>query len=97
MRLVLLVLLIALTGCQRVRDAVRLEPPAAKIIEVPVEVYVPIDKALTKRCPWVKACKPSAGMACAKERADCLRQYEGQFGAIEQMQGKPVPEKVGDK
>lgn len=94
MRLLLIVAMIALAGCVRERQDVRPDPPkAAEVIPVPVEVYVPIDPKMTRRCPWVKACKPSASVACAKERADCLRQYEGQFQTIEKVQGSPVPEK----
>lgn len=93
MRLILIATLVALAGCNRDRAEVRTDPPpqAAEVIPVPVEVYVPIDPELRKRCPWVRTCKPSHGIACAKARADCLIQYENQLDGIDQVQGKPVP------
>ncbi|ELC7363958.1 hypothetical protein FEO92_20160 [Stenotrophomonas maltophilia] len=64
-------------------------PPAA-VIEVPVATYVPIDAKLRKRCKWVKEAAPSAVFEVSNGRKRCLLQYEAQFDAIDQMQGKPA-------
>ena len=62
--------------------------PSLKVVEKPVQVYVAIDKELTKRCPWKRKIKPSESVAGAKERGDCLDQYEAQLGTIERISGK---------
>ncbi|WP_277381609.1 hypothetical protein [Stenotrophomonas maltophilia] len=66
------------------------QPPAA-ILKVPVPTYVPIDVKLRLRCKWVKEAAPSAVFEVSNGRKRCLDQYEAQFDAIEQVQGKPIP------
>jgi len=56
-----------------------------------VATFVPIDAALTKRCSWARAGKPSAVFEVSNGRKRCLDLYEAQFDAIEQVQGKPIP------
>ncbi|MBH1877703.1 hypothetical protein I5W23_04360 [Stenotrophomonas maltophilia] len=67
-------------------------PPPAAVITVPVATYVPIDAQLRKRCKWVKEAPPSAVFDVSNGRKRCLVQYEAQLEAIDQVQGKPVPE-----
>lgn len=81
--------LLVLAGCQSPQH--KASPRAPTVIEVPVATYVPIDSALTRRCQWVKDGQPSAVFTVANGRKRCLLQYEAQFDAIEQVQGKPVP------
>ncbi|CAM0123158.1 conserved exported hypothetical protein [Stenotrophomonas maltophilia] len=66
-------------------------PPPAAILKVPVPTYVPIDAKLRLRCRWVKEAAPSAVFEVSNGRKRCLDQYEAQFDAIEQVQGKPIP------
>lgn len=90
MRILLLSAALMLGGCQSAPS--KPNPPAPDVIEVPVATYVPIDAALTKRCSWIRAGKPSAVFEVSNGRKRCLDQYEAQFDAIEQVQGKPAPE-----
>lgn len=69
-------------------------PPAA-VITVPVATYVPIDVQLRKRCKWVKEAAPSAVFEVSNGRKRCLLQYEAQFDAIDQVQGKPAADGTG--
>jgi len=89
MRMLLIAAVLVLAGCQAAPQ--KRNPPAPAVVEVPVATFVPIDAALTSRCPWQKDDKPSAVFAVANGRKRCLLQYEAQFDAIEQVQGKPVP------
>ena len=73
------------------REGVKSNPPAPKVIEMPVRVYVPIDPKMTKRCDWPKNGKPSQAMDVGNKRKTCLTRYEAQFDTIESVQGKPVP------
>ncbi len=68
-------------------------PSPAAVITVPVATYVPIDAQLRKRCKWVKEALPSAVFDVSNGRKRCLVQYEAQLEAIDQVQGKPVPER----
>jgi len=90
MRILLLSAALMLGGCQSAPS--KPNPPAPDVIEVPVATYVPIDAALTKRCSWIRAGKPSAVFEVSNGRKRCLDQYEAHFDAIEQVQGKPAPE-----
>lgn len=87
--MLLIAAVLVLAGCQSAPQ--KNNPPAAVVMEVPVATFVPIDGALTRRCLWVKDGKPSAVFSVANGRKRCLLQYEAQFDAIEQVQGKPVP------
>ncbi|MCJ8005702.1 hypothetical protein [Staphylococcus aureus] len=89
MRILLIAAVLVLGACQSASP--KPNPPAPAIIKVPVATYVPIDAALTKRCNWVRAGKPSAVFEVSNGRKRCLDQYEAQFDAIEQVEGKPVP------
>ncbi|HDS1580470.1 hypothetical protein [Stenotrophomonas forensis] len=91
MRHALIVVVLVLAGCGTSPAAKN--PPAPAVVSVPVAIYVPIDAALTKRCSWVRAGKPSAVFEVSNGRKRCLDQYEAQFDTIEQVQGKPVPER----
>jgi len=64
--------------------------PAPVVMQVPVATYVPIDAALTKRCSWVRAGKPSEVFDVSNGRKRCLLQYEAQLDGIGQVQGKPA-------
>jgi len=88
-RLILILAALALCGCQASQP--KLNPSAPQVISVPVATFVPIDPALTKRCSWVRAGKPSTVFEVSNGRKRCLDAYEAQFEAIEQVQGKPVP------
>jgi hypothetical protein len=89
MRMLLIVAVLMLGACQSAPP--KPNPPAPDVIEVPVATYVPIDAALTKRCSWVRAGKPSAVFEVSNGRKRCLDQYEAQFDVIEQVQGTPAP------
>ncbi|WP_285317204.1 hypothetical protein [Stenotrophomonas maltophilia group sp. Smal35] len=90
MRFALLLVASMLAACQAAPTKPN-APPAA-VITVPVATYVPIDAQLRKRCKWVKEAAPSAVFDVSNGRKRCLLQYEAQFDAIDQVQGKPVPE-----
>lgn len=86
--LTLLSCLALLTACT---GNVKRVPVPATLIEVPVPVYVPIDKALTKPCTWVRQGKPSQVFEVAEGRKRCLDLYEINLRAIDKVQGLPVP------
>ena len=89
MRVIVVVTAALLAACQAVPT--KLNPPEPALINVPVATYVPIDADLTKRCSWARDGKPSAVFEVSNGRKRCLMQYEAQFDAIGQVQGKPVP------
>ncbi|MFC9424000.1 hypothetical protein ACFTRB_20565 [Bacillus velezensis] len=89
MRFSLLLSVSVLVACQPAPT--KPNPPPAAVITVPVATYVPIDAQLRKRCRWVKEAAPSAVFEVSNGRKRCLDQYEAQFDAIDQVQGKPVP------
>lgn len=91
MRILLIAAVLVLSACQSAPP--KPNPPPPTVIKVPVAIYVPIDAALTKRCSWIRAGKPSAVFEVSNGRKRCLDQYEAQFDTIEQVQGKPVPER----
>ncbi|HDS1307957.1 TPA: hypothetical protein ACOENG_004303 [Stenotrophomonas maltophilia] len=90
MRFALLLAVSLLAACQPAPT--KPNPPPAAVITVPVATYVPIDGQLRKRCKWVKEAAPSAVFEVSNGRKRCLLQYEAQLEAIDQVQGKPVPE-----
>ena len=90
MKLWFLCAVLLLTGCSAAPAEKNPLPPA--VITVPVATYVPIDPQLRKRCKWVREAPPSAVFDVSNGRKRCLLQYEAQFDAIDQVQGKPVPE-----
>ncbi|WP_164242341.1 hypothetical protein ACL5HQ_13750 [Stenotrophomonas maltophilia] len=90
MRFALLLVVSLLAACQAAPT--KPNPPPAAVITVPVATYVPIDAQLRKRCKWVKEAPPSAVFDVSNGRKRCLVQYEAQLEAIDQVQGKPVPE-----
>lgn len=89
MRYALIGMVLVLASCGTAPAAKN--PPAPAVVSVPVATYVPIDAALTQRCSWVRAGKPSAVFEVSNGRKRCLDQYEAQFDAIEQVEGKPAP------
>lgn len=89
MRVLVVVTASLLAACQSAPTKPNVPAPA--VIKVPVATYVPIDAALTKRCGWVRDGKPSAVFDVSNGRKRCLLQYEAQFDAIDQVQGKPAP------
>ncbi len=90
MRVIVVATAALLAACQAAPT--KPNPPPAAVITVPVATYVPINVQLRKRCKWVKEAAPSAVFDVSNGRKRCLLQYEAQFDAIDQMQGKPVPE-----
>lgn len=89
--MLLIAAVLVLAGCQSTPQ--KNNPPAPVVMEVPVATFVPIDGALTRRCQWAKDGKPSAVFSVANSRKRCLLQYEAQFDVIEQVQGRPAPER----
>ncbi|WP_312325646.1 hypothetical protein [Stenotrophomonas sp.] len=92
MRAFLIIAIALLAACQSASG--KLNAPAPVFVEVPVATYVPIDAALTKRCNWVRAGKPSAVFEVSNGRKRCLELYEAQLEGIEQVQAKPAPARV---
>lgn len=88
MRLIVVTTAALLAACQAAPT--KQNPPPAAVITIPVATYVPIDTQLRKRCKWVKEAAPSAVFEVSNSRKRCLLQYEAQFEAIDQVQGKPV-------
>lgn len=89
MRFLMIAAIVVLAGCAK--SPVRENPPAPALISVPVATYVPIAPELTRRCAWTRDGEPSQVFAVSNGRRRCLLQYEAQFDAVEQVQGKPVP------
>lgn len=89
MRVLVVTTAALLAACQAA--PAKQNPPPAAVITVPVATYVPIGAQLRKRCNWVKEAAPSAVFDVSNGRKRCLVQYEAQFDAIDQIQGKPVP------
>lgn len=91
MRPVLALAMLALAACSHTPGPVP-NPPAPRVIEVPVRIYVPIPPELTARCRWVRSgVLPSAAFEVLEGRKACLIRYEERLKAIEEIQGKPVP------
>lgn len=64
--------------------------PRVEVIEAPVRVYVPIDKALTRRCP-IASGPLSEIPRVSRERRRALEECNAQLEAIEKLRGTPVP------
>ncbi len=92
MRVIVVASAALLAACQAAPT--KPNPPPAAVIKVHVATYVPIEPQLRKRCKWVKDAPQSAVFDVSNGRKRCLDQYEAQFDAIDQVQGKPVPEVV---
>lgn len=88
MRVIVVATAVLLAACQAA--PIKTNPPPAAVITVPVATYLPIDAQLRKRCKWVKEAVPSAVFDVSNGRKRCLLQYEAQFDAIDQVQGKPA-------
>ncbi|HHA2813682.1 TPA: hypothetical protein ACOFCD_000838 [Stenotrophomonas maltophilia] len=88
MRVIVVATAALLAACQAAPT--KPNPPPAAVITVPVATYVPIDAQLRKRCKWVKEAAPSSVFEVSNGRKRCLLQYEAQFDAIDQVQGKPA-------
>lgn len=86
-------IILAACGRQFTKPDIPITPSG--VVEVPVEVFVPISGELTARCRWRETAPLEVMPSVARERKKCLQQYEGQFDAIERVQGRPVP-KVGE-
>lgn len=87
--LLLLALLLPLAACNK---AVKPDlPPAPAIVEVPVEVYVPIDKRLTAKCQWRDQAPLEEIPSVSRGRKKCLQFYEANLDAIGRVQGRAVP------
>lgn len=87
--LIVALLSLALVAC---RNDVRAPGPntVERIVEVPVKVYVPIDKKYTKRCPIAEG--PLREIpSVSRERKKALEVCNGQLETIEKVQGTPVP------
>lgn len=82
-------ILLAACGRQAVKPDIPTTPDS--VVEVPVEVYVPIDPELTARCQWQETAPLEVMPSVARERKKCLQFYEGNLDAIQRVQGKPVP------
>lgn len=83
-----------LAACARQATKPEIPTTPDSIVEVPVQVYVPIDDGLLARCQWRASAPLEVMPSVARERKKCLQQYEGQLDAIERVRGKPVP-KIG--
>lgn len=82
--------LLAGASCERRPD---MPGPTLPEHTVTVEVRnVPINKALTARCPIEPAGKPSDAPYVAAKRKEALEKCNGQLEAIEQIQGTPTNE-----
>ena len=82
-------ILLAACGRQIIKPDIPTTP--AGIVEVPVQVFVPIDPDLTAKCEWRESAPLEVMPSVARERKKCLQQYEGQLDAIRRVQGRPVP------
>lgn len=92
MRILFVAVLASLAGCSSAPPRGRPPAQVPAVVTVPVATYVPIPQRLTSRCAWERSGEPSQVFAVSNGRRRCLLQYEAQFDAVEQVQGKPVPE-----
>ncbi|MBD8696586.1 hypothetical protein [Stenotrophomonas sp. CFBP 13718] len=91
MRIVFVAVLASLAACSSSPPKAPPSAPVPAVVKVPVATYVPIPARLTSRCVWSREGEPSQVFAVSNGRRRCLLQYEAQFDAVEQVQGKPVP------
>lgn len=82
-------LILAACGRHFTKPEIPLTP--AGIVEVPVEVFVPISEELTSRCQWRENAPLEVMPSVARERKKCLQFYEANLDAISRVQGKPSP------
>lgn len=82
---------IILAACGRQFTKPDIPTTPDSVVEVPVEVFVPISGELTARCEWRETAPLEVMPSVARERKKCLQQYEGQLDAIKLVQGRPVP------
>lgn len=82
---------IILAACGRQFTKPDIPTTPDSVVEVPVQVFVPISSELTARCDWRESAPLEVMPSVARERKKCLQQYEGQFDAIRRVQGRPVP------
>lgn len=87
MKLALAIIALALTACAGNKPKQPIEQPA-KVISVPVKVYVPIDQKLTEPCP-IATGKLSDVIEVARKRKAALEQCNAQLKAIGKQQGAP--------
>lgn len=80
---------VGLVGCQK-EEAVRPDPPP-QIIEMPVEVYVEIDKKYLQRCNWIAEAAIEDIFSVARGRKKCLEIYEANLDTIDKIEGTPKP------
>lgn len=82
-------ILLAACGRQAIKPDIPTTP--AGVVEVPVQVFVPIDQDLTAKCEWRETAPLEVMPSVARERKKCLQFYESNLDAIQRVQGKPVP------
>lgn len=86
MRVFLLTLLLA--GCA----TTPCEPTIlTRVVEQPVEVYVPIDDKYTEPCDWQRSAPIEQVFEVNRGRKRCLEVYEADRKTIRQIEGKPKP------
>lgn len=82
-------LLLAACARQAVKPDIPTTP--AGIVEVPVEVFVPLAADLLARCKWRATAPLDVIPSVARERKKCLLFYEANLDAIGKVQGKAAP------
>ena len=82
-------LLLVACGRQAIKPDIPTTP--AGVVEVPVQVFVPIAPELTAKCEWVESAPLEVMPSVSRERKKCLQFYEANIDAIKRIQGKPVP------
>lgn len=88
MRTLLLLVLAAVVGCAPERPD---PPPEVRIVEVPVEVYVPIDEKYTRPCTWIREGAIADIFEVTAGRKHCLEVYEADRETVRKIEGTPKP------
>lgn len=83
----ILLIALALTGCASNKPKEPVQQ-LARVVEVPVKVYVPIEAKLTEPCE-IASGKLSDVIEVARKRKAALEQCNGKLDAIRKVQGKP--------